>query len=126
MKYGYFIFFVLIAMHLAAQNNQLLKSNEDSTAYELTIVDPGFDSWMFTHAAPETFYNQKYLENWNQLYVSNWNSYYTAGKFSNNIQSYIDYNPNIDYGLALNYKLYWYFQYFEETTKVILIHRKGK
>ncbi len=28
--------------------------------------------------------------------------------------SYIDYNPNIDYGLDLNYKLYYYFRYFEE------------
>ena len=35
-------------------------------------------------------------------------------------ETYIDYNSNTDYGLDLNYKLYYYFKYFEETNKVKL------
>ncbi len=37
------------------------------------------------------------------------------------IDSYIDYRPNIDYGLDLNYKLYYYFKYFEERNNIRLL-----
>ena len=48
------------------------------------------------------------------LYVSEWNYRYTTIKNHGEYDSFIDYNPETDYGLDLNYKLYYYFKYFEE------------
>ena len=37
-------------------------------------------------------------------------------------ETYIDYNPHTDYGLDINYRLYYYFKYFEETNHIRLIN----
>jgi hypothetical protein len=50
----------------------------------------------------------------NRLYVSEWNYRYTTIKNHGEYDSFIDYDPETDYGLDLNYKLYYYFKYFEE------------
>jgi hypothetical protein len=36
-------------------------------------------------------------------------------------QNSIDYNPRIEYGIDINYKLYYYFRYFEETNHISLL-----
>jgi hypothetical protein len=85
----------------------------DSTEYELIIIDPGFDTWFLTQPSRE-YKSQNYYEYWNRLYVSEWNYRYSTARDKGEYDSYIDYNPRINYGLDLNYKLYYYFKYFEE------------
>lgn len=85
----------------------------DSIEYELIIIDPGFETWLFTKPSKE-FYSNGFYRYMNRLYVTEWNYRYTTNKNRGEYDSYIDYNPDIDYGLALNYKLYYYFKYFEE------------
>lgn len=93
----------------------------DSVKYELIVLDPGFDSWLATKP-PENFYSKNYYELKNKLYVTEWNNRYTnPAKFGNLYETRIDYNMFTDYGLDLNYRLYYYFLFFEEMNHVKLI-----
>jgi hypothetical protein len=93
----------------------------DSVEYELIILDSGFDSWLGTKPSMN-FYSTQYYEMKNMLYVAEWNSRnQNPMHFGNLYESRIEYYPNIKYGLELNYKLYYYFKYFEETNHVKLI-----
>ena len=91
----------------------------DSIEYELIVIDPGFETWLITKA-PMEFYSKEYYASMNRLYVSEWNYRYSTLKNHGEYDSYIDYEPETDYGLELNYKLYYYFKYFEETNNVRL------
>lgn len=94
----------------------------DSIEYELLIFDPGFDSWLATRPSMN-FYSQSYYESWNRLYVMEWNSRHMNQTRNGVIyETRIDYDPVIDYGLDLNYRLYYYFKYFEETNKIKLVN----
>lgn len=89
-------------------------ANED-VAYEIIIFEPGFNFWLQSIAKPKGYYSQSFLENRNQILVINWNQRvlqplrYGADLY----QLQIDYNPSIDYGYEVNYKLYNYFVYFQ-------------
>ncbi len=91
----------------------------DSLEYRLIIEDPGFDTWLLTQPSKD-FYSKDYYEQKNRIYVSEWNFRYLTAQNGDKYETYIDYNPNTDYDLDLNYKLYYYFKYFEETNKVKL------
>ena len=88
---------------------------DEETEYEITIIDPGFYTWLNTIARPEGYYSQAFLENRNQLLVTNWNQrVLIPNNFDPNLyQMQIDYQSGIDYGYEVNYKLYNYFIYFQ-------------
>ncbi|WGH74998.1 DUF6146 family protein [Tenacibaculum tangerinum] len=94
----------------------------DSLEYEIIIIDPGFTMYLNSIARPEGFYSQQYLENRNRLYVTTWN--YRAQnplQFNANIyENVIDYNPNIDYGYEVNYKLFNYFEFAQRKYRMNL------
>ncbi len=89
-------------------------TNEE-TEYEIIIIDPGFNIWLQSIAQPEGYYSQSYLENRNRIYVINWNQrVLQPQRYGPNLyEMQIDYDPNIDYGYEVNYKLYNYFIYFQ-------------
>lgn len=91
----------------------------DKTEYEIIIIEPGFNYWLQSIAQPEGYYSQSYLENRNQIYVMNWNQrVLLPSQYDPNLyEMQIDYNPNIDYGYEVNYKLYNYFIYFQRRYK---------
>lgn len=85
----------------------------DSTSYDLIVLDPGYESYLKSIARPKWYYSHRFYKTQNLLYVNEWNlrhnnpqrydpSFYTT---------YIDYQATIDYGLQLDYKLYNYFQF---------------
>lgn len=94
----------------------------DSLEYEIIIIDPGFTLYLNTIARPEGFYSQNYLENKNQFYVTTWN--YRASnpiQFNPNIyENRIDYNPTINYGYDVNYKLFNYFEFAQRKYNIRL------
>jgi len=92
-----------------------VKIADDSTEYEIIIIDPGFDFWLRSVAKPEWYYSQSFLENRNQIYVTEWNIRVTQPqRYDPSLyEMQINYDPNIDYGLEVNYKLYYYFIYFQ-------------
>lgn len=89
--------------------------SDEATEYEITIIDPGFYSWMVSFARPEGYYSQTFLENRNAIFVLNWNQrVLLPGQYDPSLYEWpIDYDPEIDYGYEVNYKLYNYFIYFQ-------------
>ncbi|TYP99464.1 hypothetical protein C7447_10160 [Tenacibaculum adriaticum] len=94
----------------------------DSLEYEIIIFDIGFNNYLNTIAKPEGFYSQNYLENKNRFYVPEWNSRVrNPSRFNPNIyENIIDYDPNIDYGYDVNYKLFNYFEFAQRKYRMRL------
>lgn len=88
----------------------------DEEEYELVIVDNGFDRWFAMHRKPVNFYSPQYYASMNRQYAAAWNEkVVTQGHRPNSpFQQQINYDPGIDYGLEVNYKLYYYFKYIED------------
>lgn len=102
-------------MAFEQKEGDAVKIANDSTEYEIIIIDPGFNTWLLSIARPEGFYSQSYLENRNQILVSNWNQRAMQPlRYEGTLyQMQIDYSYGIDYGYEVNYKLYNYFIYFQ-------------
>ncbi len=97
---------------------------EDSLEYELLVLDPGFSSFLITQPSAE-FYSQGYYENWNHRYVLEWNNRHrNPFRYGDFYQTEIHYDPNEDYGLELNYQLYYYFLFVKQKYGIELIRRR--
>ena len=92
----------------------------DSLEYRLIVLDPGFETWLLT-MPPMNYYSNDYYMRKNRLYVMEWNQRYISSNQSGLYDNYIDFNPQTDYGLEINYKLYYFFRYFEETNHLKLL-----
>jgi len=124
------VFIILILLVVIQTNGFSQKKRErfrvkadtvtvDSLEYRLIILDPGFEVWLMTKP-PKYFYSKEYYEHMNRQYVSEWNYRFLSFRNDGRYDEYLNYDPNIDYGLDLNYRLYYYFKFFEETNKVKL------
>ena len=98
-----------------AKVSDTVRIANDDLKYEVIIIDPGFNSWLVSNAKPRTYYSLQYLEMKNSIFVSQWNSRVMQPfRYDPNLYGMqIDYDPNIHYGLEVNYLLYNYFNYFE-------------
>ena len=92
-----------------------LRIVHEESDYEIIIIEPGFNAWLQSIARPEGYYSQEFMENRNRLFVAEWNNrVLQPTRFNPNLyELQINYNPNIDYGYEVNYKLYNYFIYFQ-------------
>ena len=88
---------------------------DDKTEYEITIIEPGFNTWLQSIARPEGFYSQSYLESRNNVWVIEWNQRVAQPlKYDTSLYELtINYSSNVDYGYEVNYKLYNYFVFFQ-------------
>jgi hypothetical protein len=98
----------------------LKQTSQDSTEYEIIIIDPQFDNWYLLNYSPAKDYSKEYYQSKNLVGVANWNYYYRSGQYTRVIESFIDYQPNVDYGIEVERKLYWYFKYVVTTYKIRL------
>jgi hypothetical protein len=93
--------------------------SKDSVEYELIIFDPAFDSWFFKNRRPIDFFEQSYLESWNSQLVPQWNGAIVSTRNRDCMPAtYLDYRPEIDYGKELNYKLFYYFMYIQQSCRI--------
>jgi hypothetical protein len=92
-----------------------IRIKNDELEYEITIIETGFDSWLNTQK-PMTYYQEGYLRNRNLFYVSEWNRRVSLPSVYNpNVYNqFINYDQAIDYGLEVNYKLFMYFEFFQQ------------
>lgn len=127
----FFLFFSLIYVNCKSltYDNKIKADKEepvvianDSLAYEIIIIDPGFTNFLNAIAQPEGFYSQNYLESRNRAWVLTWNE-----RARNTLQSnptiyenIIDYQPTIDYGYEVNYKLFNYFLFAQKKYRMSL------
>ncbi|SFE64716.1 DUF6146 family protein [Sunxiuqinia elliptica] len=119
------LFLILIAACASQQNIQIKATDtvdtEDSVSYELIVLDPGFESWFLTYSKPSWYHSQQYYETWNEQYVNAWNYNSIWHRNARLLDGQIDYNPQIDYGLDINHKLFYYFQYVENELKIRIL-----
>lgn len=106
-----------------ASNNDIITQNDtvrisaDNSDYDIIIIEPGFNAWLNSTARPKSMFTLSYLETKNKLFVTAWNNR-AMQPTQFNPQLYemqINYDSFIDYGFDLNYKLYNYFIFFQNT-----------
>ncbi|PBJ12365.1 DUF6146 family protein [Flavobacterium sp. ACN6] len=134
MKKCISILIVLFAIIACSTTSQNIASNDnasnkkekdtvrianDSLEYEVIIIDNGFNSWLNSRALPRNHYTLSYLENKNYQYVLEWNIRATQpNRYDPNLyEMTIDYQPQIHYGYEVNYLIYNYMIYFQNTYK---------
>jgi hypothetical protein len=98
------------------------KNQKDTTEYEIKVLTPGYESYLMNQPS-KNFYTKGYYESWNERYVREWNYRY-MNQPDGIYQSYIDYDPGIDYGLEFEYRLYYFFQFMEDINNIRLIPRR--
>jgi len=104
-----------------SENSLNFEKNEEDE-YDIIVFDPQYDVYLNTTAKPKNFYSENYYKNKNRFYVNEWNLRHSQ-PFSYDPDLYavhIDYQPNVDYGLTLEYKLYNFFKFIEWKYKVNL------
>lgn len=118
-KFLFILSFLLILASCSTQNkannstkNDAIQAQKnDDGEYDLEVFDSQFTYFLNAIARPMSMYSEGSLKNRNQFLVSEWNSYYVSGRYRNIIESSIDYDPNINYGLKFEYKLYQVFAF---------------
>lgn len=118
-KFLFILSFLLILASCSTQNkannstkNDAIQAQKnDDGEYDLEVFDSQFTYFLNAIARPMSMYSEGSLKNRNQFLISEWNSYYVSGRYRNIIESSIDYDPNINYGLKFEYKLYQVFAF---------------
>jgi len=131
--FKHFFLFISIGLFLWACGSSSIKKNttkkeepvviaNDSLEYEIIIFDIGFNAFLNSIAQPEGFYSQSYLEARNTAWVITWNNRVTNNiQFNQDIyENIIDYQPQINYGYEVNYKLFNYFLFAQRKYKMSL------
>lgn len=87
--------------------------------YEVIIIEPGFNAWLSSVALPRNYHSQSFLESKNFMYVTEWNNRARQPmRYNSNLYEMpINYDPNINYGYEVNYLIYNYMIYFQNTYK---------
>ncbi len=125
------VLLTIIACSTASQNiastdttpikkgNDTVRIANDSLEYEVIIIDNGFTNWLASRAYPRNYYSLQYLENKNYLYVTEWNNrVLQPQRYNPNLyEMSINYRPDIHYGYEVNYLIYNYMIYFQNTYK---------
>ena len=119
----YLIIFLSIFLMAACSPQNKTADNSEPTAikpekndegeWDIEVIDTQYDYFLNAVAKPMSMYSEGYLKSKNAFLVSEWNSYYISGRQRNVIESMIDYDPNEDYGLKFEYKLYQVFAYVQ-------------
>ena len=128
-KTVFLILVILVAMQTVgfSQKNkvrEVIKADTlsaDSLEHRIIVLAPGFDKWLLNKPS-RNFYSNDYYNVKNRLYVAEWNLRYMMANNDGLYENYIEYNPRIDYGIDINYKLYYFFKYFEETNHISLLN----
>lgn len=96
------------------------KNEEDE--YDLIVFDAQYDVFLMTIARPQNFYSENYYKMKNDQYVNVWNNRHAQPlRFDPDLYAvHINYDPKINYGINLEYKLYNFFKFIEWKYKVNL------
>lgn len=100
-----------------ATKSDTIRIINDSLEYEVIIIDPGFNTWLVSRAYPRNYHTQSYLQNKNQMYISEWNNrFMQPQRYNPDLYGMsINYDYTIDYGYEVNYLIYNYMIFFQNT-----------
>lgn len=109
-----FVFGCAPQKNVALDNKTEIKPEKNEEGeWQLDVLDTQYDYFLNAIAKPMNFYTESYLKNKNAFLVTEWNSLYSSGKYRNVIESSIFYDPNENYGLKFEYRLYQVFTYVQ-------------
>lgn len=99
--------------------NDTIRIANDSLEYEVIIIDNQFSYWLASRAYPRNYYPQSYLENKNKFWINEWNNrVMQPQRYNPNLyEMSINYDSNINYGYEVNYLIYNYLVFFQNTYK---------
>jgi hypothetical protein len=102
---------------IASTVSDTVRIANDDLEYEIIIIEPGFNVWLASRAMPRNYYSQSYLESRNLFWVVEYNNRVLQPmRYNPNLyQLQIDYRSGIDYGYEVNYMLFNYLVYFQQT-----------
>lgn len=125
-KYLSILIIALLAISCTSQkevttDKSSTKVVSDTSGYDVLIIDPEFDRWYSMRFSQSMDRSDQYYSSMNDLAARNWNDYYHRGRYNRIIDSYLNYNPAIEYGIETNRKLYWYFKFVEERYGIRLL-----
>lgn len=107
---------------LPAQEGLFLNElQEEKDQYELMVFDTQFETWFAQRWNAAEDRSNEYYRSWNTRYVSAWNARATSGRSGSEFFHPINYEPQIDYGLHVNRKLYYYFKYVESELRIPIL-----
>ena len=100
-----------------ATTGDTIRIANDALEYEVIIIDAGFNSWLVSRAFPRNYHSQSFLENKNRFYITEWNNrVLQPQRFDPNLyEMTINFDPTVDYGYEVNYLIYNYMIYFQNT-----------
>src|SRR5690606_31566098 len=104
------------------ESNSLAFEKNEEDEYDIIVLDTQYETYLASIAKPMSFYSENYYKNKNRVYVTEWNARHSQ-PFSYDPDFYtvrIDYDPNMDYGIKLEYKLYNFFEFIKWKYKVDL------
>ncbi len=123
LRYLFILASVFVIISCGSNSDIVRIDNEanpaDSTEYMLIVDEINFDSWMITNSKRIWYYSHEYYQAWNKIYVSEFNSRVLRSAHRP-FTELINYDYSIDYGIELDYKLYWYFMFIQEKYDVSL------
>jgi hypothetical protein len=108
---------IKIVKNAVKTTNDTIRIANDSLEYEVIIIDPGFSTWLASRSFPRGYHSQSYMENKNILYITEWNNrVMQPQRYNPNLyEMTINYDRNINYGYEVNYLIYNYMIYFQNT-----------
>ncbi|MDT0294225.1 DUF6146 family protein [Mesonia ostreae] len=96
------------------ENKGTLTITNNNLAYEIIIGEPGYNAWL-SKQQPKNTYHLNFLEKKNASFSSSYNDRVANKNYNQDFYPWeINYDPNLKYGLEVNYSLYTYFLYFQE------------
>lgn len=126
----YLLTFILSLMIAACSSQRSLPTAsapeitaDDSTEYDLIVFDHGFETWYLLQPSPAIDHSIQYYENWNRQYVDEWNYRTGTSRF---FSSPINYDPDENYPLEIEHRLYYYFQYVEKELNIPILRGKTR
>ena len=101
----------------------LQKKKEESVVYEITVLDPGYETFLLMQK-PKEFYSASSLKIQNAMMVSEWNYRYSQPLHYNPdiYEVKIDYEANRYYGLEFEYRLYMFFKFMEKEHRIAILN----
>jgi len=98
-------------------SDDVVRIANDDIEYEIIIIEPGFNSWLATQPG-KSYHGLDYLEAQNRRKVMEFNLRVYDSQYPRDLyQQEINYDHSVSYGLEVNYLLYNYLKFFEETYK---------
>ena len=96
-----------------------VKIANDDIEYAVYIIDPGFTHWLQSRSFSRGHHTETFLENKNRWYVEEWNRrVLQPQRYDSKLyEMTINYDSNIHYGYEVNYLIYNYMVYFQNTYK---------